>query len=424
MMIRTVRALLTGLGRDQKGNVATIFAVVLIPLLLAIGMAVDYLRAQRVQNLVQAALDAAVIATARSSASDNDDKIAHGEAVFHANFDGKIGGASASPNIVIGDGIVTATADLDVDTTIMELIGVEEVGVSGYSEVSIPGLGEAEVVLVLDYSGSMSGSKFDSMIVAAANLIRLISDDMANNDVLVGLVPFSQEVYVTLPGEHVIVGTAGTPWTNCTAGRRYPYVTQDTTPVTSDDDTKWGETIGGSSSDDDDDDGGGGPYDHCGDYASRNMQVHPMTNDHQAVIDQLETSSPYSNTNIAVGLEFGYHLISPNAPFSQGTAYGSAPKKVVILLSDGVHNQPGWGPGDSYNVTQGSNNIDRLCTQMKNDGIMMVTVAYELDDADTRAQLEACASETHFYIETSAQNLAALFNELGNSLAKNLYLSR
>ena len=57
-----------GLIKDVRGNVAILFGVALIPILLGVGIAVDYARALMVRERMQGALDAAISLLARGLA--------------------------------------------------------------------------------------------------------------------------------------------------------------------------------------------------------------------------------------------------------------------------------------------------------------------------------------------------------------------
>src|SRR5271166_4951380 len=56
-------ALLSRFRRDKRANVAIIFAFALIPILTAIGCATDYTEATRIKAKMQAAADAAAVAS-------------------------------------------------------------------------------------------------------------------------------------------------------------------------------------------------------------------------------------------------------------------------------------------------------------------------------------------------------------------------
>ena len=44
-------------GPDERGNIAVIFAIVLVPVLSFVGAAIDYSRASRARTAMQGALD-------------------------------------------------------------------------------------------------------------------------------------------------------------------------------------------------------------------------------------------------------------------------------------------------------------------------------------------------------------------------------
>src|SRR3954452_9423377 len=65
----SIRSFFQSFLKNQRGNVAPIFAIAVIPTIGLTGMAVDYSRANSVKVSVQAALDATALALAKSAAS-------------------------------------------------------------------------------------------------------------------------------------------------------------------------------------------------------------------------------------------------------------------------------------------------------------------------------------------------------------------
>ena len=47
--------------KDQRGNVAVIFAIACVPLISAVGCAIDYTEATRIKSKLQSAADAAAV---------------------------------------------------------------------------------------------------------------------------------------------------------------------------------------------------------------------------------------------------------------------------------------------------------------------------------------------------------------------------
>ena len=272
--------------------------------------------------------------------------------------------------------------------------------------------------MVLDYSGSMgdvSGTKvkYIAMREAATKLV----DDLTTaspGKVKFGLVPFSHHVYVTLPKAYVKGATGTGNWTGCTQDRKYPYNLTAATP-TSNVDTKWNQPMAPDHA-----------SDGCSGYAPRSLIVRPLTTDSAAVKSQLAAMKPYAWTHIALGVEFGYHILMDNLPFDQGAPKSDTEtQKFMIVLTDGMQTEPAFGPGSSRNVSQGEKNLTQLCTNAKADGIRIITLAFDLDDTTTRARLKNCASDADsFFIANSDTDLSKAFEEIKTAVASEIYLKK
>jgi len=71
-------------GRDQRGVIAMLFAIVLVPVMLTIGLALDYGQASSYETQMQRVMDEAVIAGASAMAKTGD--AAKAEAVARRRF--------------------------------------------------------------------------------------------------------------------------------------------------------------------------------------------------------------------------------------------------------------------------------------------------------------------------------------------------
>ena len=181
-----------------------------------------------------------------------------------------------------------------------------------------------------------------------------------------------------------------------------------------------------------------------------NLATTAGVNTVNAKLDQMVASG---NTNIAMGLMWGWHTLSPNAPFADGAAY-STPKtqKIIVLLTDGdntndVYSNPnasiytGYGYiwqgrlRDSNNVplTTSSSGSDRqaaidsreskTCTNAKNAGVIIYTIGVGVS-SNARAGLQACASSSDKYYDvTASAQLTAVFNTIAGSI-QNLRISK
>jgi hypothetical protein len=172
-------------------------------------------------------------------------------------------------------------------------------------------------------------------------------------------------------------------------------------------------------------------------------------------------------TNQAEGLAWGWRVLSPGAPFTEGVAFNGARdnvRKVIVLMSDGentnVGNDPvmasdysafgalgfwrdiangsGAGLGQLVgailhgvlpaqyrrNITSTTNYVTyvnsrqaQLCTNIKNAGIEIYTVIFRETDQTTENMMRACSSgPDHFYRADNAQELSDAFDAIGTGI--------
>lgn len=391
---------------DQKGTVAVLFALAVVPLLLAAGVAIDIVRYSSAKTGLQAALDAGALTIAAATNLSSADRLAAGYSTFGENIEAAVSGISVTPNFNLEDDKVVASASFDLPVGLMKLAGLSAMTVSAESEVTVPENKKAEIALVLDYSGSMketlSGQvKYIAMRKAAKQLVKELADSNPTK-VKFGLVPFSHHVWVTLPKQYVLGQIGAGAWTGCTQDRRFPYNITDATPLLSTL-SKWGQPIAPVHASSD-----------CNAYVPNQLIVKPLTDDFAAINSQLDSMKPYAWTHIALGAEFGYHLLSPNAPFTEGTSYSDkSTQKILVLLTDGMQTEPAFGPGPRT-VAQGEKNLEAICENAKASGITIMTIAYNIDDATTVDRLRNCTTDPtkDFFSVEEGENIAAAFDAI------------
>ncbi len=414
-----IRTTISRFWNSQRGDTAIMFAISAIPVMLAAGAAIDYASYSNAKTHLQAALDTAAIAGAAASGKSDSERASIAEAAFDANLaDGPAAGYDIDSEFKVESGVFIANASVDVPTSIMKLAGIPEMNVSGGAEVGLAGNKKAEIALVLDYSGSMgevSGSKVKYVAMRDA-ASKLVSDlTLASpGKVKFGLVPFSHHVYVTLP-KAFVKGASGTGnWTGCTQDRKYPHNLSNATPTASDA-SKWNQPVAPEHA-----------SDGCGGYAPNKLIVKPLTSDDAAVKSQLAAMKPYAWTHIALGVEFGYHLLSDNLPFDQAAPKSDTEtQKFMIVLTDGMQTEPAFGPGTTRNVAQGEKNLEKLCANAKADGIRIVTLAFDLNDSSTRARLKNCASDADsFFVADDDTDLSAAFEDIKVAITSEIYLRK
>ncbi len=179
--------------RDERGSVTAFAFFVFIIMLLVGGLALDTMRHEMVRARMQATLDRAVLAGARSSDAREaratvEDYFAKADLAeyLEAEQEGDIA-------IHINSARVTARASGTIDTVLMKLAGVDTLTAAGAStaEVRVPKL---EISLVLDVSGSMSGAKLTSLKTAAKQFVSTILETSTPGNAVISIVPFSWSV--------------------------------------------------------------------------------------------------------------------------------------------------------------------------------------------------------------------------------------
>jgi Flp pilus assembly protein TadG len=162
---RVFLALLT----KREGNVALLFGLAAIPVVIGAGIAMDTARAYMVKTRLGAALDAAALAVGSQSNQSSATLTANLQNYFYNNYCRKVPGGSSitsCTSTVANEGSISvqATSDITaatvtyqatatVPTTFMQLVGVNNLTVSVTSQTTkFPGM---EVAVVLDNTGSM-----------------------------------------------------------------------------------------------------------------------------------------------------------------------------------------------------------------------------------------------------------------------------
>jgi Flp pilus assembly protein TadG len=193
--------------RGEGGSVAIIFALLLIPLLLAVGVAVDYLRAYQARTVLQEVVDAAGLAAGADASATDAVVIATARKYVDANIAPHIQQlrmhppvTTVSPQVdpVTNKRTIVITATSRLDTTFMRLVNIMDLPLSAVTDIQRTEAGPQQVVLVLDATNSMTlplGSRTRMAVLkeAALSLVDVIMDP-PNQGGGIGIVPFALRV--------------------------------------------------------------------------------------------------------------------------------------------------------------------------------------------------------------------------------------
>ncbi|MFC1673154.1 pilus assembly protein TadG-related protein [Pseudomonadota bacterium] len=436
--------------RHDGGSVGIIVAISVVPLMLASGLAVDLSRAYLVQSRLAHSLDAAGLAVGsmRSNSTSTTYLENQFNKFFTANYsDGEIG-AAHDLTFVDNGGIISVSGKATVDTIFMRIVGINTVTVGSSAEIKVETQG-LELVMVLDNTGSMgSGGKLGSLKTASLDLIDILfQGDNFPDFVKVGLVPFSGSVNIGSSNTWYTTSTSAfdwgpTDWDGCVEARAYPHDVQDTDTGTGGDWTPlyWADhdsynnwDRGSWYSIDYSPPSSKGPNKECP------RPVTPLTNDRAHLVDELNAMWASGYTHINYGAVWGWRVISPSAPFTEGANYGDPEwHKAVIILTDGANttsnshytafgyrSEGRLGSTTSTGTTAALNTkTAEVCENMKAQGITVYTITFNVSSVSTQNLFRTCASSPDRYFNSpDSQTLTLAFRAIGAEL-KNLHLSK
>jgi Flp pilus assembly protein TadG len=183
-----VRALLRDFGPNTRANTAIMFALSAIPVIAAIGCVVDYSYASMIKTKLQAAADAAALATVSNNSpivvtakSMSGNGTVSGGPAYIQNFfsadTAAFSGVSATGSATKSGMTVTATLSFSysVPTTFMKVLGHPTIALSGSSTASVTLATYISFYLMLDVSGSMS---FPSTTAEQVRLMAVNPDNL------------------------------------------------------------------------------------------------------------------------------------------------------------------------------------------------------------------------------------------------------
>lgn len=231
------RGFLTRLRHNQAGNTLAIVAAAVIPLAGLIGGGVDMSRAYMARARLQQACDAAALAGRRAmtGASMSASDIAEARKFFDFNFrQGTFGTAAFTPTIRSKPNETTTvevTAATSIPTSIMRIFGYETMALSVNCDSRFD-IGNTDVMLVLDTTGSMNASRMSALRKAVKDFYDTLGPgNNSTGRIRYGFVPYSGTVNVgyLLPKSALVGGTAGDTWDYQTRRQTYYFNTASTT---------------------------------------------------------------------------------------------------------------------------------------------------------------------------------------------------
>ncbi len=444
-------------ARDISGNMAIAMALVAVPLFGAAGAAIDYSGRIQAEAKLQAAIDAGALAGA---ANEDDREAAIKKAVRRfamQNGAGKyLDNAAALKVKISNDGVIRVSATAEYPTTILNVMGIKSLPIGALAESKRSESG-AEIAMVLDVTGSMSGTKIDALKVAAKDFVTETTKPNANKPgaVRLSLVPYNKYVNVGLanrtaswmdvPADYSTtqnicqdwttntnphncrnenysysndgVNVSGTrevcdydtntvnecrqvtstfQWYGCAGSRDYPWNVRDARP---------------------DIDIPGLLNTYCPN------EITPLTSDVAKLNTNIDALPAWGDTYIPAGLIWGWRTLTSELPYTEGLSTADAQAKGVtkhlVLMTDGENvtsKSAGAADHDGWDPDAGDATTAELCENIKNAGIVVHAIAFDVTDAGTKSMLEACATGGNYYDASDAARLAQAFDAIAGKI--------
>jgi Flp pilus assembly protein TadG len=449
-LLNSVKQAAANLVRADRGNVAAMFAIALVPMIGIIGTAIDYSRAVAARSAMQAALDTVALMVSKDAQANPSMTSAQATAAAQKYFDA-LYKESGTSNVVItatytpntGQGSsVTVNGSAAVATDFMRYAGYVDMNIDSSSETKW-GSARMRIAMALDVTGSMSSyQKLEKMKTAAKKLVdTLKASAKTADDVYLSIIPFNVMVNVgtanktatwldwdttygscskssyTTKSSCIANGKTWTSkslnsWQGCVTDRAQNYDTTNDAPTTSKPDTLYLTQS----------------------YNSCPASLLPMTsvfnstesdtsNDTNTLKGKINSLTAVGNTNQAIGMQIAWMMLQGSTLFpvtAKDPNYQY--NDVIILLSDGDNTQDRWYSKASQIDTRQKLLCDNINPEKKDsskkDTTQVFTIQVDTDGAGESAVLKYCADGGRFYPTTTTDGMAAAFSAIGNSLVK------
>jgi Flp pilus assembly protein TadG len=159
---------------STSGNVAMIFGLVIVVLVMICGAGIDVARAVSMRSRLASSLDAAGLAIGAEINLTSAQLEQMATDYFNANYpDAALGTTYQITVTPIGDEEFELSASGKVETVFLRVVNINEFNVSVNNRVTRAGK-DLEVALVLDVTNSMSGQPITDLKVAAKDMVDII----------------------------------------------------------------------------------------------------------------------------------------------------------------------------------------------------------------------------------------------------------
>lgn len=453
---------------EEDGNLS-IAALFIIPMMLIVGgMAVDFMRFESERAIIQDTADRAALAAANLEFTNPGEGVEKVRDFFEkANLDQYLDG-----DAIITETINNRTVEVNVhrpmNTFFLKLAGIDELDASARS-VATQGVGNVEISLVLDISGSMGNptydasgnatgqTKIEALRTAATTFIETALQDSNTDRVSISLVPYSQHVNA---GPDLFDNMNVNQVHNLSHCVEFDDADYSVAGISANSAYEQGQHID--------------PWSRNSVVTTTTCPSQPferitaISQDKDALLGQVAQMQPTTQTSIFLGMKWGLALLDPSARslvsgnvdsvFANrpgdyvSAAAEAATTKVIVVMTDG-QNTPGYYVQDEFydepsevaqwaenpvqywfnnNVHSGYHSLwdfietrnptskgDQLlaasCDAAREKNVQVFAVAFEAPEAGERVMSD-CATTTNHYFNTNGDDLNAVFRAIAEQV--------
>ena len=391
-------------------NVAITFGLLLIPVMLGVGAAIDYSRAAAIRTAMQNTADATALMAAKNWSGDSTGQLQQSaSAWFTANFNNSnVNNLQVAATSNPANSTVNITATGSISTSLLGIMGVNQINLS-VASTATAGITKLQVALVLDNTGSMAEYGKISALRAATHQMLQRFQKVAQNpgDIQVAIVPFTTAVNVGasnasanwIKWSYDSTTVSSTGWTGCVADRDQSYDVQSSAPVAGNTATLFPAN---------------NPWFGCP------PQLMTLTSDWSALNNLADQMTPLGETNLTIGLVWGWQALTTAGPLNAPVP-DTGTSRVIVFMTDGFNTANRWtnvlfGNGTTAQIDA---RTQLVCQNIKAAGISVYTIQVDTGgDSPPSTLLQNCASTVSnwFYLKAPGE-LIKTFDDIAKNLS-------
>jgi len=419
------------LARETNGNVAMVFALLLVPLIAMGGAGIDLARYEAIRVEMQDGLDRGVLAAASLSQKEKPEETLRS---FMKNLDyAQDIALSFTETKGLNSRKINASAAYVMNTTFIHLIGVRQLSVAAVSTAE-EAKQNIEMSLMLDMSGSMNGNRIKNLKKAAQQFIDQVLTDETKDYTTITIVPYAG---------HVNIGAAVFD----KLGAKRDHSNSSCVELST---TGFGSGVPSFK------DAAQVPHFTQWNYGRTDLKpwwcpvestaITYFSNDATYLKNRITQLELHDGTGTQNAMQWGYMLLNPGAKTivnaaidakmmdakfaNRPAAFGDPDTmKVIVLMTDGAITEQ-YRPKDySRPVSQAPDNkqiinstdtakmLSSVCTAAKTNGITVFTIGFEVSGNAT-TQMTNCATSPGHYYPASGSGIGDAFKSISTSIKK------